>query len=184
MNPATSLSLVWNKAVLGVQAEQAWVLSAMQAHGPSLVALLWRILGNEQDVCDAYQDTFVHLIQINNGHEPRHIKAYVFRTATHVAVNILRRKKSFQKACEELSCRQSEAAASATDLDAANLSDRLRQFIMRLPEHQRDVILLRDLGELSYQQVAQTLGISPGSARVFRCRAVQLLARWMARDCE
>lgn len=53
-----------------VAVSQRWVLAAMQKHGPSLVAMLWRILGNEQDVCDAYQDTFVQLAHSRDGQVP------------------------------------------------------------------------------------------------------------------
>ena len=44
-----------------VARSQRWVLTAMQHHGAALVGMLWRILGNEQDVCDAYQETFLRL---------------------------------------------------------------------------------------------------------------------------
>ena len=40
---------------------QRWVLSAMNKYGQELITMLWRILGNEQDVCDAYQDVFLQL---------------------------------------------------------------------------------------------------------------------------
>ena len=56
---------------------QRWVLSAMQSHGRELVTMLWRILGNEQDVCDAYQDTFLKLANYQGGQKPRHVKAYI-----------------------------------------------------------------------------------------------------------
>jgi DNA-directed RNA polymerase specialized sigma24 family protein len=41
------------------------------------------------------------------------------------------------------------------------------------------VVMLRDFGELSYSEVARVLGVSAGTARVYRCKAVQLLAMWM-----
>ena len=43
----------------------------------------------------------------------------------------------------------------------------------------RDVVALRDLAELPYRQVGAMLGISPATARVYRCKAVRLLAAWM-----
>jgi len=54
----------------------------------------------------------------------------------------------------------------------------------QLPEHLRDVIMLRDLAELSYKQVGRILGITPATARVYRCKAVQLLAAWMGKESE
>ena len=68
---AASWGLTWDMAAAdSVAVSQRWVLAAMQKHGPSLVAMLWRILGNEQDVCDAYQDTFVQLAHSRDGQVP------------------------------------------------------------------------------------------------------------------
>jgi DNA-directed RNA polymerase specialized sigma24 family protein len=41
--------------------------------------------------------------------------------------------------------------------------------------------MLRDLAELSYAQIGRILGISPATARVYRCKAIQLLAVWMGK---
>ena len=61
---AARIDLGWDWADTSdrpVDISRQWVLSAMHRHGATLTALLWRILGNEQDVCDAYQDTFLQL---------------------------------------------------------------------------------------------------------------------------
>ena len=58
----------------------------------------------------------------------------------------------------------------------------VRLHITRLPEHLRNVLTLRDLAEMSYSRVGKILGISPGTARVYRCKAIQLLAVWMNRE--
>ena len=45
-----------------VRVNQAWVLTTMRKDGPALIRLLWRMLGREDDVLDAYQDCFCKLI--------------------------------------------------------------------------------------------------------------------------
>jgi RNA polymerase sigma factor (sigma-70 family) len=73
-------------------------------------------------------------------------------------------------------------SSPAGDLDSKYLQEILRSHIARLPEHLRNVVTLRDLAELSYTQVGRILGISAGTARVYRCKAVQLLAVWMSEE--
>ena len=91
---AASYGICWDTAAAeSVVASQRWILSAMQKHGPALVTMLWRILANEQDVCDAYQDTFLKLAHYQDGQRPHNIKPFVFRTAANVAISMLRRKK-------------------------------------------------------------------------------------------
>ena len=179
---AINCRLLWDTAAAeSIEASQQWVLTSMQKHGPPLVTLLWRILGNEQDVCDAYQDTFLQLAHYQDHRKPSNVKAYLFRTASNVAISILRRKKLQSRVHQQIARNNSSVHPVTTgeDLDMRELREKLRGYIARLPDYLREVVMLRDLGELSYEQVAKILGISSASARVYRCRAVRLLAAWM-----
>jgi RNA polymerase sigma-70 factor (ECF subfamily) len=155
----------------------------MQEHGPYLVTMLWRILGNEADVCDAYQDTFLHLTyHFEQRRRPRHIRNYLYRTALNTALSMLRRRRLQQTMQETLrkECFESVTTDYAADLDSRALQQTLRESISRLPEPLADVIVLRDLAQLPYSEVGQILGIRPGTARVYRHKAVQALASLMA----
>jgi len=179
---ADSCGLIWDFAVPGsLSSSQRWVLSAMQSWGPELVTMLWRILGNEQDVCDAYQNTFLKLAHFEGGRKPEHIKAYVFRSAANVAISMLRRRITERKNLSELSAAGNNIKSPISELDSRYLQESLRCNIARLPEHLRSVVTLHDLAELSYVQVGKMLGITAATARVYRCKAIQLLAVWMNR---
>jgi RNA polymerase sigma factor (sigma-70 family) len=143
--------------------------------------MLWRILGNEQDVCDAYQDTFLHLAHCENGIKPRNIKAYLFRSASNTAISILRRKIIERKNLPQIAAAE-KTETPANDLDSSRLQQQLRYNITRLPEYLRQVISLHDLAEFPYAQVSKILGITETSARVYRHKAIQLLAVWMNKE--
>jgi RNA polymerase sigma factor (sigma-70 family) len=178
-----SYGSLWDFAIPESVAEsQRWVLSAMQKHGRELVRMLWRILGNEQDVCDAYQDTFLQLAHFKGGRKPRYIKAYVFRVANNVAISMLRRRIAEKKRRSRPKIEEINAYSPAKELDSKYLQELLRIYITQLPEHLRNVLTLRDLAELSYSRIGKILGISPGTARVYRCKAIQLLAVWMNKE--
>ncbi|RPI64171.1 MAG: sigma-70 family RNA polymerase sigma factor [Planctomycetaceae bacterium] len=181
---ATTLGLGCNAlAAEEVCVSQRWILASMQKHGPALVAMLWRILGNEQDVCDAYQDTFVQLANRSQAEVPKDIRAYVFRCAANTAVTLLRRRRRHDVAVRQAAqdAHQYLSADPSQDIDQQQLRQCLRDSIACLPDKLREVILLKDLAELPYEQVARMLGISVASARVYRCRAIQLLGVGMAR---
>ncbi len=182
MDPAAiNLRLTWDTAAAAVGPARHWVLSAMQKHGQALVAMLWRILQNEQDVCDAYQDAFVQLSSLPQARRPDNVKAFLFRASANVAITMLRRRRLHQQACEAIAARAPREHHDASDLDAAALRDELQRHIARLPEPLRNVVLLKDLADLSYREAADILGISTVAARVYRCRAIALLSQWMAR---
>ena len=146
-----------------VAQSQKWVLSAMRRYGQELVTMLWRILGNEQDVCDAYQDAFLQLAYHDGRKKPDHIKAYVFRTASNIAISMLRRRVAERTAKSNIAdqSKQSNYGSSPDiEFNSKRLEQNLRYQIARLPEHLRTVVILRDLAELSYTAVGKILGIS------------------------
>ena len=175
-----------------IAADQRWVLSAMQKHGQELINMLWRILGNEQDVCDAYQDTFLQLAHFEeNGlaaagqgrlGKPSHIKAYLFSTANNIAISMLRRKIAERNRIAKSANDRKNECSPVKELDSKFLRETLREYITKLPDHMRSVLVLRDLAELSYSQIGLILNISTGTARVYRCKAIQLLAVWMSKE--
>jgi RNA polymerase sigma-70 factor (ECF subfamily) len=164
-----------------ISEDQRWVLSTMHRYGQELVTMLWRILGNEQDVCDAYQDTFLQLAHYEGGRKPDYVKAYVFRVANNVAITMLRRKIAERKRLSNSTVRTIEHSPFK-ELDSKYLQQALRDYLAQLPEYLRNVVTLRDLAELSYADIGKILGISAGTARVYRCKAIQLLAVWMGRE--
>lgn len=160
---------------------QRWILTAMQHHGPVLVSMLWRILGNEQDVCDAYQETFLQLAHLENHAKPRNIRAYLFKTASNIAISMLRREQLKQKHQAELTENyKPQDSDVAGYLDAMDIQQRLRDAIAQLPDYLGDVVVLRDLAEMPYSQVANMLNITTTAARVYRHKAIKLLAVWMS----
>jgi len=186
---AVSYGLIWDFAISqSVDQSQRWVLSAMHRYGQELVRMLWRILGNEQDACDAYQDTFLRLAHYEGRRKPEHIKAYVFRTANNIAISMLRRRIAESKVVRRHFAKEARSgnfiSLPANELDSKYLQETLRCCITQLPEHLRNVITLRDLAELSYARIGAILGISASTARDYRCKAVQLLAAWMDKEKE
>jgi RNA polymerase sigma-70 factor (ECF subfamily) len=175
-----------------IAADKRWVLSAMQKHGPELINMLWCILGNEQDVCDAYQDTFLQLAHFERAGldtgwlwragKPSHVKAYLFRAANNIAISMLRRKIAEKNRIARSAIEKKDEHCPVKELDSKFLKETLRECIAKLPDHMRSVLVLRDLAELSYSQISLILNISTGTARVYRCKAVQLLAVWMSKE--
>jgi RNA polymerase sigma-70 factor (ECF subfamily) len=182
-NKAVSYDLLWDSAALeAVDESQRWILAAMRHHGHELVTMLWRILGNEQDVCDAYQTTFLRLAHHEDGLKPKWVRAYLFRTASNTAISMLRQRIVERKALSSVVQPAEDTQDVQIDINVKHLTENLRYHVAQLPEHLRNVVMLRDFGELSYAEVARVMGISVGTARVYRCKAVQLLATWMNKE--
>ena len=182
MNPASlglSFDLTWSGTI---QQSQRWVLVSMQQYGPALVTMLWRILGNEEDVCDAYQDTFLRLVHLPEKKRPSNIRGYLFQSASNVAISMLRRKK-LQKTHQRdvFENHRPNQRDPVRELDSKSMQQVLREAIADLPDYLADVVMLRDLAEMPYSKVAQILNISASAARVYRHKAIKLLASRMSK---
>lgn len=164
------------------EAGHQWVLAALQSHGQALLTMLWRMLGNDQDVCDAYQNTFLHLAHTQAGQRPRNVRAYVFRTAANIAISLMRSRAAERRTVAAATSVHQVTRCPHQELDQEDLMESLRFHMTRLPDHLRQVVILRDLADLSYGEIGRIVGISAASARVYRCKAIQLLAVWMGQD--
>ncbi len=181
MNKALSIELMLTlPEIADVAADQRWVLTAMAKHGQVLVQILWRVLGNESDVCDAYQETFLKLAGVQSVPENSKVRAYLLRTGTNAAIDIIRKQRNNNKLSSDLKRVKPESySVQDSDLDMQHLMGQLRIGLASLPENLQQVITLRDLGEMTYSQVAEVLGITVETARVYRRRAIIMLAEIM-----
>jgi len=170
------------EAAASGDARSAWMLRLIEADGPGILRMLWRILGREQDVLDAYQDCFCKLAALAPDRQPRNARAYAYRTASNIAIELIRvrrrRAEHWDRVVSEHGAGDARAARSAAPEDR----ERLRQGIAQLPPHLRSVIVLRDLSRLPYEQVGRTLGIDPATARVYRRHAVVKLAELLGAE--
>lgn len=149
-----------------------WAARLLAREGEGILRMLWRLLGCEADVLDAYQDCFCKLAMLTARPGNAQARAYAFRTAANIALDLLRMRKRHDAHWPDVvATRQtngSEAAHPSTD----GRVELLRGAIAALSPHLRSVIVLRDIGRMSYEQVGRTLGIDPATARVYRRHAI------------
>ncbi|HEX8950732.1 MAG TPA: sigma-70 family RNA polymerase sigma factor, partial [Polyangia bacterium] len=75
---------------------------------------------------------------------------------------------------------EASAAPEAHDrLESREQQQALREAVARLPNRQREVLLLRIDGDLPFAEIAETLGITEVNAKVNFHHAVQKLKEWL-----
>jgi RNA polymerase sigma-70 factor, ECF subfamily len=162
--------------------DQRCLLTVMERHGPGLVQMLWRVLGHQADVADAYQETFCRLAVLLHDGKSWNKKGFVYRMAANIAIDMIRRRKRCPGGEEYLG----QAAGRETDPAAAfaqqDERERLQEAIADLPDHLRHVLVMREFGELEYEAIASAMRISAGTARQYRHRAVLMLAQRLKRN--
>lgn len=131
------------------------------------LAVCTRMLRHRQDAEDAAAEALARtaLRWSQVGALP-HREAWVQRVAANVAIDQLRRRRAEGVAAELPVDDRSEPAVLRMVV-----ADALR----RLPSRQREVVALHYLVDMSVEQVAEAMGISPNSVKTHLSRAVQAL---------
>lgn len=174
----------------GADTQQKWLVRLMRDTGPGLVRLLWRLLENEHDVLETYQECVCRLVALERPGSLRNARAYAYRTASNLAIELIRRRARRQAHWPEViasqerlphgrQCAHRDVPGIAAQRE---LVQQLRACILALPAHLRDVVVLRDLGALSYAEVGRILSIGAATARVYRCQAMARLAETLPGD--
>jgi RNA polymerase sigma-70 factor, ECF subfamily len=135
-----------------------------------------RFCDDLDDAEDVTQRAFINAAQRAGGWRGGSFKSWLFKIAVNLAKNHKRDNARFDR---------SEAAqeheAAPTEADAQDrLEDRERKLALRaaigkLPNRQREVLLLRIDGDLPFAEVAEALGITEVNAKVNFHHAVQKL---------
>jgi len=146
-------------------------------------ALMWS--GSAAVAADVTQDVFVHLLTRATDYDAA--RGPLSPWLLGIARNFVRRRTGTREVAEiddaDLPAPHDAATPESALLARIEL-EALRRAIAALPPHYRDVLVLVELAEHSYAEVAAICGLELNTvrSRLFRARA--LLARWLALDAE
>lgn len=138
------------------------------------------LLQNPFDAQEVVQDAFLraHKALTRQYDEARCeellLRPWLFRTARNLALN---RRRSKMLAAERPleSVPEPSAAAHDVDLEHAQEAARLHLAVNALPEEARELVTLRFIDELSYAEIAKTVGSGEAALRGKVFRALKLL---------
>ena len=152
------------------------------AHARGLVRLAWLLLHDEQDAEEVVQDAFVAVHRHWGGlRDEDAAAAYLRRSVVNGARSALRRRGVRERYAAALRAeRRTAVAGSAEDVVAdAALHDDVVAALSRLPQRQREVLVLRYYLDLDLEAAAEALGITVGSVKTHAHRGLAALrAGW------
>jgi RNA polymerase sigma factor (sigma-70 family) len=142
--------------------ERAFAAIFRRYHQP-LFRFCLAIVGNPEDAQDALQNTMMKVLRALPGEERQiDLKPWLYRIAHNEAIDLLRRRRETRPLDVE------HAAPGYGLAEDAATRERLRRLIAdlrELPERQREVLVMRELAGLDFEEVAGALGTSSAVAR-------------------
>jgi RNA polymerase sigma-70 factor (ECF subfamily) len=168
----------------------AFLERAMEQYGKATYNFAYRLTGNEADARDLTQDAFIRVYRAWRSFQPgTSFLSWIYRIVTNLHRDELRRKKGrFQEEIPEDNAPQDFGGSKplATnpieDYVEGQLGGPLAKALSKLSTEQRQVIVLADIEEYSYQEIADIMGCSIGTVRSRLHRARALLRRLVLRE--
>ena len=136
---------------------------------PTLYKVAFYILESEEEARDAVQDAFVKLWNdretLGDVNSP---KAYAIRLVKNLCIDRIRRQRL--EFPEELPERVSPEGQD-DEIDQKERLNMVMEAIKSLPDRQREILWLRTVENLSYDEISERLGMTPLTLRVLLTRA-------------
>lgn len=165
----------------------------VDAYAGRLCGFFLRLLGQRDDAEDLTQEVFVRLVRgIGSYSEKGRFDAWLFRIAANLARDRVRREQRSPgtvgyDADDETGERFAETGPDGRAdchrperaVEAAEEARQLEKAIARLPEMEREVVLLRHYGQLSFAEIAQYMDTPIGTALARAHRGLGKLRDWM-----
>ncbi len=145
----------------------------VKEHQGQLFSLAYHLLGHSAEAEDVVQDVLVKLWQHLAGLEADRIKPWLLRVTRNACLDLLRRRRYSQAYVSQVASGES-MVVSETPMDrlaSSDLGHRLVQAIRELDEPFCSLVVLRDIQELSYQEIGEALDLKESQVKVYLHRA-------------
>lgn len=130
---------------------------------------------NPDDAKDVVQEAFSRLWKNKNSVDASKAKSYLFTTAYHVMIDDFRKKKR-EKIIEDY-----EADKYFHNNQYSDLQEILTEALDKLPELQKNLILLRDYEGYSYKEIGKITNLNESQVKVYIFRARKILKEYIGK---
>jgi len=172
----TEESAVIAELKAGSEEAYSWLIG--EFHQP-IYGLIYRIVNDPADAADTTQDVFLKVFRgMKHFHGESSLKTWIYRIALHEAAN--RRRWWFRHKAQETPIDGSAAGENAFPGEDrlvdpgespfekcahSEVRAAVEQGLQQVPEPYRTALILRDLEDMSYEEIAEVLAVSLGTVK-------------------
>jgi len=147
----------------------------VEQHSDNVYRFILKSLGNQQEAEDVIQGSFERLWKNKTKVEAKKAKSYLFTTAYHLMIDNIRKGKR-KRYIEEYDANKYSHSDSYSDL-----SEILQEALNRLPDNQKQLVLLRDYEGYSYKEIGEITNLSESQVKVYIFRARKTLKEYIGK---
>ena len=152
---------------------------------------VYSVVGNAEDVLDVSQEVFLKVYKsLNSFKGDSEFSTWLYRIAKNTALDFVRKRKA-----NTVSIDSSGEESEGFDIPDDNISaspekkalqnegvQKLYDAMEQLSEEHREIIILRDLNDYSYEEIAERLGLEAGTVKSRLHRARDTLRKILLKE--
>jgi RNA polymerase sigma-70 factor (ECF subfamily) len=175
--------VAWNPAAAGARGD--WFDAIFREHYPRVVGVLARLTGDRAQAEEIASDVFCKLSRRPGVFaKSEDVTAWLYRVATNAGFDAWRansRRRKHEEAAGVESLRTTAAGGALDELLREERCARVRVVLASLKSREAELLLLRASG-MAYRELAEAVGVQPGSVGTLLARAeVEFERRFRAR---
>lgn len=144
-------------------------------HSRLVISIAIGITGDQETAYDLSQDTFIKAYKsLGKLQDSAKFKSWLCSIASNTSKNWLRSKG--QKP-SEIRLDETHNKADELNQESTDTSQTLEEITAHLPEDQRQAVIMKYQGNLSYAEISEALGVPISTVRGLLARAVEKLRK-------
>ena len=153
-------------------------------HGGALQRYIYRRIRTKSDAPDLAQEVYVRMLRVSDTEAIRNPQLYLYTVASNLvkeyAVRQLRLTTSPELDETSVAERLGELPALDNQLESSQMVERLGTVLEQLPARWRTALILQHRYGLTYQQIAERLGVSSNMVKKYLAQGLAHCRRDMA----
>jgi RNA polymerase sigma factor (sigma-70 family) len=150
--------------------------AVVRDHSARVYRLAYRLTGNSHDAEDLTQEVFVRVFRSLDNYVPGTFEGWLHRITTNLFLDMARRRQRirFEGLADETEARLGGSEPTPAEVfDDRHLDSDIHAALMALAPEYRAAVILCDIEGLSYEEIAESLGVKLGTvrSRIHRGRA-------------
>jgi RNA polymerase sigma-70 factor (ECF subfamily) len=146
--------------------------AAFEEHWSSVCRTLYRLVGDWDEAQDLALEAFWRL----HTRPPRHLTnmgGWLHRVANNLGLNAIRarrRRRRYEEEAAALRMQRTDQLSPAAEFERRETQERVRHVLSRMKPRKAQLLMLRYAGR-TYAEIADILGVAPGSVGTMLARA-------------
>ncbi len=157
-------------------------------HGGRIYTFALHALRSHEDAEDVTQEVLVRLWRHRDNVDPTRIHAWVMRVARNLVIDVSRRQRMrstiFADGTDvDLVCGEVADGTNRTDgTERSELRGLLEEAVAALEEPYRSIVIMREIQDRSYNEIAEAMAMPLGTVKVYLHRARRRLRERLSKE--